>query len=48
MTATEGVEELEQFKIIQELGCEAVQGYLFSKPVSADEILKLMDKNYLV
>jgi len=44
----EGVEELEQFKIIQDLGCEIVQGYLFSKPVSADEIPKLMDKNYLV
>ena len=44
----EGVEELEQFKIIQEMGCEAVQGYLFSKPVSADEISKLMDKKYPV
>jgi len=44
----EGVEELEQFKIIQEMGCEAVQGYLFSKPVSADEISKLIDKKYPV
>ena len=44
----EGVEELEQFKIIQEMGCEAVQGYLFSKPVSADEFSKLMDKKYPV
>jgi len=44
----EGVEKLEQFKIIQEMGCEAVQGCLFSKPVSADEIPKLMDKKYPV
>jgi diguanylate cyclase (GGDEF)-like protein/PAS domain S-box-containing protein len=44
----EGVEELEQFKIIQEMGCEAVQGYLFSQPVSADEISKLIDKKYPV
>ncbi len=43
----EGVEESEQFKYIQEMGCESVQGFLFSKPVSAEEIPKLLDRNYL-
>jgi EAL domain-containing protein (putative c-di-GMP-specific phosphodiesterase class I) len=43
----EGVEDSEQVKIIQALGCESVQGYIFSKPVAADEIPKLLNKNYL-
>ena len=43
----EGVEESEQVKIIQALGCESIQGYVFSKPVKADEIPQLLNKNYL-
>ena len=43
----EGVEDSEQVKIIQALGCESVQGYIFSKPVAADEIPKLLGKNFL-
>jgi EAL domain-containing protein (putative c-di-GMP-specific phosphodiesterase class I) len=38
----EGVETIEQCRLLQKLGCEAAQGYLFSKPVSADEILKFL------
>ncbi|MCB1868363.1 MAG: EAL domain-containing protein, partial [Gammaproteobacteria bacterium] len=34
----EGVETEEQLAILKELGCEMVQGYLFSKPVPADDI----------
>ena len=33
----EGVETLEQFDTLKELGCDEMQGYLISKPVSADE-----------
>ena len=36
----EGIEYLEQFNILRSLGCEKVQGYLFSEPVSADKIAK--------
>ena len=43
----EGVEKSEQVKIIQALGCESVQGYIFSKPVAADEIPKLLEKKFL-
>lgn len=32
----EGVETLEQFEQLRLLGCDAVQGYLFSKPLTAD------------
>lgn len=38
----EGVETSQQFNILKQLGCENAQGYLFSKPVSADEISKLL------
>lgn len=38
----EGVEQLEQFIVLKKLGCETVQGYLFSKPISADNVSKLL------
>ncbi len=41
----EGVEAAEQLHILQQLDCDIAQGYLFSKPVSADEISKLLQSN---
>ncbi|TQV89415.1 bifunctional diguanylate cyclase/phosphodiesterase [Aliikangiella coralliicola] len=38
----EGVESVEQLDTLKKLGCETVQGYLFSEPVSGDEIDKLL------
>jgi diguanylate cyclase (GGDEF)-like protein/PAS domain S-box-containing protein len=35
---SEGIETLQQLQILKELGCDFGQGYLFSRPVSADEI----------
>ena len=43
----EGIEKPEQFEFVRKLGCEAVQGYLFSEPVSAEEIPKLLERNYI-
>jgi len=37
----EGVETREQFEFVKALGCHAIQGYLFSPPVSADEYERL-------
>ncbi len=34
----EGVETVEQYQILKEYGCDIIQGYLFSKPVPAEEI----------
>jgi EAL domain-containing protein (putative c-di-GMP-specific phosphodiesterase class I) len=39
----EGVETLEQFNMLKNLGCDTAQGYLFSKPVTADEVSKLLN-----
>lgn len=39
----EGIERVEQLVQIQTLDCEYAQGYLFSKPVPADEAEKLIE-----
>ena len=41
----EGIEKRKQFDLLQELGCDSAQGYLFSKPISADEISKLLTRS---
>jgi diguanylate cyclase (GGDEF)-like protein/PAS domain S-box-containing protein len=38
----EGVETEEQLSLLAEQGCEIAQGYLFSKPVSAEEITGML------
>ena len=38
----EGVETHEQYQFLTEHGANVIQGYLFSKPVSADELLPLL------
>ncbi len=44
----EGVETKEQMDFLIELNCDLLQGYLFSKPVPADEFTKLLEKSSLV
>ncbi|WP_322980831.1 putative bifunctional diguanylate cyclase/phosphodiesterase [Pseudomonas sp. C11] len=36
----EGVESTQQLSFLQERGCDQVQGYLFSKPVPLDELIR--------
>jgi EAL domain-containing protein (putative c-di-GMP-specific phosphodiesterase class I) len=38
----EGVEDEATLRRLRELGCDMVQGYFFSRPVAADEIVKWM------
>lgn len=40
----EGVETQEQAQTLQELGCDALQGFLFTRPVSGPEFKKLLRK----
>jgi EAL domain-containing protein (putative c-di-GMP-specific phosphodiesterase class I) len=37
----EGVETEQQRKLLASAGCDYAQGYLFSKPISADEFARL-------
>jgi hypothetical protein len=42
-TTAEGVETLDQQKLLQATGCNEMQGYLFSPPRPASEILELFN-----
>jgi len=41
-TMAEGIETAEQLERVQKDGCSSVQGYLFSKPVPANELEALI------
>lgn len=41
-TVAEGVETQEQKEFLTELGCDVMQGFLFSKPVSSEEFSRLL------
>jgi diguanylate cyclase (GGDEF)-like protein len=45
-TTAEGVETREQFAILRAEGCTEVQGYLFSRPVPADQVPALIGPDY--
>lgn len=42
----EGVETQEQALVMHGLGCQVIQGYLFSRPVSSDKIPELADVDF--
>jgi len=46
-TVAEGVETAEQFRAARTLGCDAVQGYLFAAPQSAEPAASLLTAKYL-
>lgn len=43
----EGVEREFQYNYLREQGCDIIQGYYFSKPVSEEEFIKLLRKEHL-
>lgn len=40
----EGVENIEQARILKSYNCDQIQGYYFSRPVAAEEFEKLLEK----
>ena len=44
----EGVETDEQLTFLKKVGCDYVQGYLFSKPVPEDEMKRLIELSIAV
>ncbi len=40
----EGVENKEQYMILEDIGCDNVQGYYLGKPLSSEEFTKLLEK----
>jgi EAL domain-containing protein (putative c-di-GMP-specific phosphodiesterase class I) len=40
----EGVETAEQLTMLEHLGCYGMQGFLFSRPVSADDVRALIER----
>jgi len=41
-TVAEGVETVEQARALSALGCDSLQGYLYSRPVQADQLLDVV------
>ncbi|RKZ99771.1 MAG: hypothetical protein DRQ47_10505 [Gammaproteobacteria bacterium] len=44
-TVAEGVESFEQLEILSSMGCDIIQGYVFSRPVCEKEFAELLSKN---
>jgi len=38
----EGVETLNELEVLRSIGCDRIQGYLLSRPVSADQLLQML------
>jgi EAL domain-containing protein (putative c-di-GMP-specific phosphodiesterase class I) len=41
-TVAEGVETLQQLEVLRGLGCDAAQGYYWSRPLPADQVDELL------
>lgn len=45
-TVAEGVEELEQFKLLQAMGCDLIQGFLFAPPLNETMLLQVVANGF--
>lgn len=41
-TVAEGIEDIGELRVLQKIGCHAGQGYLFQRPVPADQFLRFL------
>ena len=47
-TLCEGVETKEQMEFLKKIGCQRLQGYLFSKPIPYEELNKMIAEKKLI
>ena len=40
----EGVETEEQYRLLKENGCDIIQGYYFSKPLTVDQFSEMIER----
>ena len=45
-TIAEGVETEEQYQYLKDIGCEVIQGFLFSKPIPGEKVEELLDVSW--
>lgn len=43
-TIAEGVENIEQLKFLEDVGCKEIQGYFISKPIKSSEVISFVDQ----
>ncbi|MBU2640768.1 MAG: EAL domain-containing protein [Gammaproteobacteria bacterium] len=46
-TVAEGVETRSQLEVLRKIGCPVVQGYLISQPVPAEDVMALLQRDWL-
>lgn len=44
-SVVEGVETMQQIKLLMDYGCDYVQGYLYSKPLSPEQLIKYLNSH---
>jgi EAL domain-containing protein (putative c-di-GMP-specific phosphodiesterase class I) len=47
-TVAEGVSTMEQLGIVRALGCDKIQGYIFSRPIAAETVRDLLGHNRIL
>jgi EAL domain-containing protein (putative c-di-GMP-specific phosphodiesterase class I) len=47
-TVAEGVATMEQLGIVRTLGCDKIQGYIFSRPIAPETVRELLGRNRIL
>ena len=47
-TVAEGVATMEQLAIVRALGCDKIQGYIFSRPIAAEAVRQILGQNRIL